>query len=190
MVTPGPRLGLTAMAIAASIACQGKTGAPDGRDYPYVADALSQQAPTIEDAASATYWGELGLRIQLDHGEWTSDGGARVRLLPEFYAAADLNGDGAQNAAVILEVSNAGDRSGQYLAVLRADQLQTISLGTARIGAAVRARALRLDGRRMIVDYLRRGPGDAEGAMTEPATATFVFGSSGLQEVTAAASAR
>ena len=131
------RLGPIALAIAVSIACQGKTSAPDGRDNPYVADVLSQHAPTIEDAANATYWGELGLRIKLDHGEWNSDGGARVRLLPEFYATADLNGDGAQNAAVILEVSNAGDRSGHYLAVLRADQLQTISLGTIRIGQRV-----------------------------------------------------
>ena len=183
-------LGLVALAIAVSIACEGKTGAPDGRDYPYVAEVMRQQAPTIEEAASATYWGELGLRIKLDHGEWNSDGGAHVRLLPEFYATADLNGDGAQNAAVILEVSNAGDRSGHYLAVLRADQLETISLGTIRIGHPVQVRALRLDGRRMIVDYLRRGAADAEGAMTEPATATFVLGDAGLAEVSTAASAR
>ena len=177
------RLGLLALALGVSIACEGKTGAPDGRDYPYVADVLSQQAPTIEDAASATYWGALGLRIQLDHGEWNSDGGARVRLLPEFYAAADLNGDGAQNAAVILEVSNAGDKSGHYLAVLRADQLATISLGSVRIADAAQIRGLHLDGRHMIVDFTRQGSG-------EPAVATYVFENGGFVDVSTTASAR
>jgi len=74
--------------------------------------------------------------------------------------------------------------------VLRADQLETISLGTIRIGHQVQIRALRLDGRRMIVDYLRHGAGDAEGAMTEPATSTYLFEGNGLVDVSNAASAR
>ena len=42
------RLGPVALAIAVALACEGKTGAPDGRDYPHVAEVMRQNAPTID----------------------------------------------------------------------------------------------------------------------------------------------
>lgn len=178
------RLGLAVVAIGASVACQGKTGSPDGRDYPHVAAVLSGDAPTMQDAGEATYWGGIGRRVKLTHGEWSNAAGARIRLLPEFYVTADINGDGALNAVVILEVTNAGAESGHYLAVLRKDQLETISLGTVRLGNPVKIRGLRLDGRRMIVDLTRRGAADPEGVLTEQVTENYVFENGGLVSVT------
>jgi len=176
------RLGLVVMTAVVVAGCEGQTVAPDGRDHPHVASALSESAPTMRDAAAATYSGDLGRRITLDDGEATDRDGARVRLVPGFYATADLNGDGALNAAVVLDVTNAGETSGKYLAFLRQDHFHTISLGTVRLGNPVTVRAIRADGRRIVVDLTRRGPNDQECCPTSDATVSYVFTTGGIVE--------
>jgi len=181
------RLGAVAAAICLTAACEGKTGAPDMRDHPHVASMLDDQAPTIVDASGATYFGAIGRRVTLEHGVWTGDAGQRIRVLPDLYAAADINGDGAMNAAVVLEVFNDGDKSGHDLAVLRKDGFETISLGTVLLGNQVKLRGLRVDGRRVVIDLSRRAATDPEGTFSQEATAVYEYRDGGMAEATAAA---
>jgi hypothetical protein len=179
------RLVIVTMAAAVVAACEGVAGSPDARDHAHVADMLADSAPTMRDAAAATYFGALGRRITLDDGEALDRDGARVRLVPGFYATADVNGDGAQNAAVVLDVTDAGDASGKYVAFLRQDHFHTISLGTFRLGNPVTVRAIRTDGNRVVVDLTRRRATDAECCPTEEATVSLVFADGVISEAPA-----
>jgi hypothetical protein len=174
---------VTAAVVAAG--CQGVAGSPDARDHSHVADVLADSAPTMRDAAAATYFGALGRRVTLDDGEAVDRDEARVRLVPGFYATADLNGDGAQNAAVVLDVTGSGAANGKYVAFLRQDHFHTISLGTYRLGDPVTVRAIRTDGNRVVVDLTRRRATDAECCPTEEATVSLVFADGVISEASA-----
>jgi hypothetical protein len=181
------RIGAVAAAICLTAACEGKTGAPDGRDNPHVAAMLDDHAPSMVDASGATYFGAIGRRVTLEHGVWTGDAGQRIRVLPDAYAAADINGDGAMNAAVVLDVFNDGDKSGYYLAVLRKDGFETISIGTVSLGNQIKLRGLRVEGRRVVVDLSRRAPTDPEGTFSQDATAVYEYRDGGMVEAAASA---
>ena len=178
MTTTRRHLHLLVGICVASAACQGRTASPDARDNPHVAAILEEAAPTMQDAATATYWGGLGRRITLTDGEWSNGEGPRVHLLRDFYVTADLSGNGATNAVVILEAINAGPESGHYLAVLRHDGMDTISLGTVLLGQAVEIRGLRVDAGRIIVDLTKTGT-----TPPEPVTLTYLFDRGGLVDV-------
>lgn len=177
-------LGIVLAAALMTAACDGKAASPDGRDVPHAAAVLAAAAPTIEDAAGATYFGEMDRRFTLRNGEWRSPEGEQLTLMREFYATADINGDGAMNAAVILKATNAGPRNGAYLAALRRDHLTAISIGAVKLGEPVTIKALRSDGREIVVDLLRRGPSDQECCPTEPATLRYRYQDKGLVLIT------
>jgi hypothetical protein len=179
------RLVIVALAAAVAAACEGVAGSPDARDHAHVAEMLADSAPTMRDAAAATYFGALGRRITLDDGEAVDRDGTRVRLVPGFYATADVNGDGSQNAAVVLDVTGGGASNGKYVAFLRQDHFHTISLGTYRLGDPVTVRAMRVDGNRVIVDLTRRGASDQECCPTEEAAVTLVFADGSIAEAPA-----
>ena len=68
-----------------------------------------------------------------------------MQLLRQFYRTGDLEGDGAVDTVVVLSVTDAGDESGQYIAVLRHLEMETISLGAERLGQ-VEVRDMRIEG--------------------------------------------
>lgn len=141
-----------------TMACEGQHAAPDGRDLPHVTAALEETPPTIDDAAQGTYWGGRARQITLSNGAYTGPEGQRVQLLRQFYATGDLEGDGAVDTVVVLEVTDAGPETGHYVAVLRHLGTDTISLGTASLGHPVRVERLAVDGRRFYVDVVRTTP--------------------------------
>lgn len=138
-----------------TMACEGQHAAPDGRDLPHITAALEETPPTLADAAQGTYWGGRARQITLVDGAYTGPEGQRVQLLRQFYATGDLEGDGAVDTVVVLEVSNAGPETGHYVAVLRHLGTDTISLGTASLGHPVRVERLVVEGRRFFVDVVR-----------------------------------
>lgn len=149
------RLATSMCALLALTGCEGFHAAPDARDNPHVAAALEEAPPTVADAAMATYWGGQARQVTLVDGVYTGPHGERVELQRSRYVVGDLEGDGAVDAVVALVVTNAGDESGQYLAVLRHLGTDTISLGTAFLGADADVRGLKVEGRRVLVDVAR-----------------------------------
>ena len=166
-----------------SLACRGHGASPDGRDLPHVTAAMEEAPPTLNDAASATYWGGQARQITLTNGEYRGPEGQHVQLLRKFYRTGNLEGDGAVDTVVILSVTDAGDGSGLYLAVLRHIETGTISLGTDRLGDQIEVRDVRIEGRRIVVDLLRQS---APGAAPEPAQVTYELGRGELVRVDAA----
>jgi hypothetical protein len=173
-------LGLVAATLAA---CHSPQAAPDARDNPHVTAAIEEEAPSLADAARATYWGGQARQITLDNGGFEGPEGQRVELLRQHYATGDLEGDGAVDAVVALSVTNAGDETGHYLAVLRHLGMDTISLGTAFLGHPVEVERVHVEGRRVIVDLKRRSATDPECCPSEPARVVFVLGRGELVKV-------
>jgi hypothetical protein len=154
-MVPRVRLAVPVCAVLALSACEGFHASPDARDSPHVAAAIEETPPTVEDAAAATYWGGQARQITLTDGRFTGPKGERVELLRQHYVVGDLEGDGAVDAVVALSVTNAGQEDGQYLAVLRHLGTDTISLGTTFLGPDATVRAIRVEGRRVVVDLTR-----------------------------------
>ena len=134
------------------------------------------------DAARATYWGGQARQITLKDGEFRGPKGQHVQLLRQFYRTGDLEGDGAVDTVVVLSVTDAGDESGQYIAVLRHLEMETISLGAERLGQ-VEVRDMRVEGKRIVVDLLRHA---APGAAPEPSQVAYELGRGELVRVEAA----
>ena len=109
----------------------------------------------------------------MTNGEYRGPQGQHVQLLREFYRTGDLEGDGAVDTVVVLSVTDAGDESGQYIAVLRHIETETISLGTERLGGQVEVRDVRIEGRRIVVDLIRQS---APGATAEPPQVAYELG--------------
>ena len=173
-------LGAGMIAAATLAGCTGQSASPDARDHPHVTVAIEETPPSPADAARATYWGGQARQITLSGGAFTGPKGERVELLRQFHAVGDLEGDGAVDAVVALAVSNAGEESGQYIAVLRHLGMDTISLGTISLGSA-EVRGLRIEGRRVIVDVAR--PTAPPGA-TEAERLVFRLGAGELVPIT------
>ena len=144
--------------------------------------ALEETPPTLNDAAGATYWGGQARQVTLKNGEYRGPQGQQVKLLKQFYRTGDLEGDGAVDTVVVLSVTDAGDESGQYLAVLRHLETETISLGAERLGQ-VEVRDVRVEGKRIIVDLLRH---TTPGAAPEPTRVAYTLGRGELVKVEAA----
>jgi hypothetical protein len=158
---------MPACALFALAACHGQPASPDGRDHPHMTAALEETPPTVEDAAKATYWGGQARQVTLTNGTFTGPHGERVELLRQFYAVGDLEGDGAVDAVVALAVTNAADENGQYLAVLRHLDTDTISLGTVFLGADATVHAVTIEGGRVLVDIARRSASGVENRQRE-----------------------
>jgi hypothetical protein len=164
--------GVAVCALGLMAGCVGHSASPDARDNPHVTAALEETPPTRQDAAGATYWGGQARQITLTDGTFTGPKGERVELLRQHYVVGDLEGDGAVDTVVALSVSNAGAEDGQYIAVLRHLGTDTISLGTTRVKDAVEVRGLKVEGRRIVVDMMRR----AEGSEPSAASAAYELG--------------
>ena len=69
MAIPG-RAWIPLLTMLALCGCNGHYASPDGRDHPYVQAAIEESPPTLQDAATATYWGGQARQITLIEGAY------------------------------------------------------------------------------------------------------------------------
>ena len=105
-----------------------------------------------------------------------------MQLLRQFYRTGDLEGDGAVDTVVVLSVTDAGDESGHYIAVLRHLEMDTISLGAERLGDQLEVRDVRIEGKRIVVEIVRQS---TAGAAPEPTQVAYELGRGELVKVQA-----
>jgi len=158
-----------------------------------VHDALAW--PAIADATFAGLQGIDG-PVTLTDGAWEGEPytpGAAVRpvveLAPDFVLLGDLDGDGRDEAAVLLEASTGGTGHFLHLAVIAQTPGGPRNLATAMVGDRVDVRDGRIAGGRIVLDLVRHGPGDAACCPTELATTGWrlqgdVLASAGADTVT------
>ena len=171
------RLLLLAPVLLAAGACGQPVGSPDGRDTPHAIEAMDRHAPTMDDAAAASY--NLGLpggkTIKLKGGVGTdAASGRRVELARDFRMIGDLDRDGHDEAAVVL-VDGTGPSRTLYLSVLNVADGLVETLASAVVGRSLQLRDARIENRRIVLRVLRPVAGDQECCPSEEATLQWTF---------------
>jgi heat shock protein HslJ len=137
---------------------------------------------TLDQLKNATYQGLEGLdAIKLANGRWDDTpeaGGAAprsVQFVRDFQLNGDLDGDGADEAVVLLAESSGG--SGEFLHVAVVDRRdgQVANVATALIGDRVQVRSAEIDSNRIVLQVVQSGTMDPACCPGELATRTWTF---------------
>ena len=106
--------------------------------------------------------------VTLKDGVWEGEpavaGGASrptVRYVRNFQVMGDLDGDGVEEAAVLLAAGSGGTGEYIYLAVVGLKEGALKNLGTVLVGDRVQVRKAGIGEGRVFLDLLRAGPEDA-----------------------------
>jgi hypothetical protein len=127
--------------------------------------------------ANARYTGVLARPLTLDDGAFVagSEGGAsrdEVRLIGTT-ALGDIDGNGVDEAAVVLRSSGGGSGSFIYLGIADRDDLDAIPMQL--VGDRVQIRALSATAEEVHADVVRAGPDDAACCPGEAVTLTWHY---------------
>jgi heat shock protein HslJ len=148
-------------------ACPSKTEGPQPAPQ-----ALSAPlgAPTLEELKNATYAGlqDLAGPVTLKDSRWEGEPfepGAAARpsvvLAPGFRLTGDLDGDGAEEAVVVLAHSSGGSGTFDHLAVAKRTPEGLRNVATTALGDRVGIRSARVEGGKLLVSVVRAGEKDA-----------------------------
>ncbi len=152
--------------------------------------ALAQsEAPSPEELANCSYQGIYDDAVQLENGSFEGEpfvpGGASrpsVRLVRDFRLTGDLDGDGQDEAVVLLAESSGGTGTNYYLAAVGRRDGSTMNLGTALVGDRVQVMDARVIKERVVLDVVQAGPKDPMCCPSQKATRSWSFTASGFAE--------
>lgn len=183
----GPLLWLVLAGLVVAGAPAAGAPAAGGRE-----SAPAPAAPTAAELAGLSCGGIEGLAgpVRLIDGHFEGDpyvrGGASrptLDLVPGFRLVGDLDGDGRDEAVVLLAQGSGGSGTFQHLAVAGRRSGMAVCLATAPLGDRAQVRDARIDGGRVVVDVLQAGPTDALCCPGELATRAWELGDGALREV-------
>ena len=127
-------------------------------------------APTTTELQNATFagFGQPKGAITLSGGRWEGaddnrQGSARLRitLVPGFRITGDLDGDGREEAGVLLGHSSGGSGERVYLAIVGRMSGRLQNMATTLVGDRVQIRDGRIASRAVSLDVVHAGPKDA-----------------------------
>ncbi len=136
---------------------------------------------TLEELKNATYRGLEGLDpIKLMHGRWEDtpiEGGAprSVQFVRDFVRTGDLDGDGAEDAVVLLAESSGGSGDFLHLAVVTRRDTVAVNSATTLIGDRVQVRSATIDSNRIVLEVVQSGTLDPACCPGELATRTWTY---------------
>ena len=137
---------------------------------------LPAAAPTLPELQNATYDGVYEYPLTLEAGRWEGDayvaGGAsrpRAGLADGIYASGDLDGDGREEAAVVLWESGGGSGSYHYVAVLHREGGGIVNVDTVLVEDRPKILALRIQHHEIELELIQHGPGEAACCPTQHA---------------------
>lgn len=176
----------------AGVACS-PSGEDPGDAGAGTGPAAASSAPSLDELANLAYADIFdSYPVQLENGYWEGEpfvhGGTSrpaVGLVEDFRLVADLDGDGIDEAVVLLWQTSGGSGVFYYLAVAGQDAGQVVNRGTAYIGDRVQVRATRTGNGRIELDVIQQGISDAACCPSERATRTWVYTDQGLVEIEA-----
>ena len=138
--------------------------------YPSEPTKAAMQAPTLKEIKNASYSGIEGLKgsVKLVDGKWKGrpykKGSASrpvISLIGDFRITGDLDGDGTDDAVVLLNYAPGGTGQLLHLALMARKKGKIQNLATALIGDRVQIRDVRIEQKRIFVDVIQAGPKDA-----------------------------
>lgn len=142
--------------------------APGGAGEDVAAPPSMDSAPTLEEMAEATYAGIFEEPVTLTDGRWEGspfvEGGSSrpsAGLVEDFILTGDLNGDGREDAVVLLWESSGGSGTRSYLAAMGRANGAVVNLGTDLVGDRVQVKEGFITGLQITLDLIQAGPGDA-----------------------------
>jgi heat shock protein HslJ len=172
------------------------TGAPVATPAADTAEAVdegtsSRLAPSWAEAANAAYFGVFEGAVALTDGQWTGkpylEGGAtapRAGLAEDFLLTGDLDGDGAEESAVLLWSSGGGSGTFDYVAVLARDAGGAVgNIATAPLGDRVKVRSGAIEDGRIVFEVVQAGPGDAACCPGQKMRRTFALDGGAMREI-------
>jgi heat shock protein HslJ len=136
-------------------------------------------APSFKELKNASYFGIEGLKdsIKLIDGRWKgrpykkgSISRPVISLVGDLRVISDLDGDGTDEAVVLLNYAPGGTGQLLHLAVVARRNGRIQNVATALIGDRVQIRDVRIEQQRLLVDVVRSGPKDAKCCPGEIAT--------------------
>jgi heat shock protein HslJ len=152
--------------------------------YPSEPTKAAMQAPTLKEIKNASYSGIEGLKgsVKLVDGKWKGrpykKGSASrpvVSLIGDFRITGDLDGDGTDDAVVLLNYAPGGTGQLLHLALMARKKGKIQNLATALIGDRVQIRGVRIEQKRIFVDVIQAGPKDAMCCPGEVTTREWTF---------------
>jgi heat shock protein HslJ len=137
----------------------------------------------LNELRNATYRGLEGVdTLTLSDGRWmgppTTPGGASrpmVTLVRNFNLRGDLDGDGSEEAVVLLGESSGGSGEFLHLAVVARRGGVVENVATALIGDRTQVRAAQVDSNQIILAVVQAGPQDAACCPGELATRIWTY---------------
>lgn len=134
-------------------------------------NGCSKQEPVelnLDGLKNMTYTGVVEQDpVTLKDGAWEGEpavaGGAsrpNVRFVRDFHVMGDLDGDGVEEAAVLLAAGSGGTGENIYLAVVGLEDGELNNLGTVLVGDRAQVRKAGIGEGRVFLDLLRAGPED------------------------------
>ena len=155
------------------------------------APAADRSAPSLEELRNATYSGvaEAGASFTLAGGRWEGppfEPGAASRpgvtFVRDFRLLGDLDGDGAEEAVVLLGAHAGGSGERSYVAVVGRTASTPRNLATAPLGDRVHVRDARINGRAIVLDVVQAGEHDAACCPGDLVTRTWTLDAGALKE--------
>jgi heat shock protein HslJ len=156
--------------------------------------ALGASEGLLTTLANASYSGIYETPVPLNDGRFEGTpympGGASapsLTLVPGLITRADLDGDGTDEAAVVLVESSGGTGAFVYLAAMAVDAGAATNLGTVLLGDRVQIRSLAAVPGGVLVETLSAEGDDASAQPTHKLRRVFTLGPDGLKESSAEA---
>lgn len=154
-----------------------------------LSQACLAAAPSPEELANATYSVTEEGPVTLTEGRWEGkpyvEGGASFPSLvmaKDFYLAGDLNGDGDDEAVVLLWSSSGGTGTFNYLVVADRENNEIRTLGATEIGDRVQVRNERIEDGRIVLDVVQHSEDDGACCPSELATRSWSLVGGQLKE--------
>ncbi len=151
----------------------------------------AQAAPTLQELRNATYRGleDTDGPVTLKDGKWVGkpflEGGASrptVSLVGNFRLTGDLDGDGCDEAVVLLSQDSGGSGSFYYLAVVARRDGKLENVATQAIGDRIGLRDARIEKGLLMLQLVQAGPRDAACCPGQLVWRSWKLTSAGLKE--------
>ena len=177
--------------LATAGACSQEAAQPDATSQTVAApaDLAPVGPPSRFELRAATFQGVHTKAVTLKDGRWEGEphtpGAASlpvVVLMDDLEIRGDLNGDGADEAVVLLSTTTGGSGESIHMAVVAREGGEIVNTATAELGDRVQLRSGAVEGGKIVLHVVQHGAADPACCPGDLATQTWVLADGNLIE--------